>query len=43
MKKTESFELDHRNVIAPYVRKAAIDKGELSDIVSKFDLRFVQP
>lgn len=43
MKKVESFELDHRNVIAPYVRKAAIEKGELGDIVSKFDLRLVQP
>lgn len=43
MKKVESFELDHRNVIAPYVRKAAIDTGKLGDIVSKFDLRLVQP
>lgn len=43
MKQIESFELDHRNVVAPYVRKAAINKGTLGDIVSKFDLRLVQP
>lgn len=43
MKKVESFELDHRKVVAPYVREAGIKKGEKGDIVTKFDIRFVQP
>lgn len=43
MVKIESFELDHRKVKAPYVRKCGTQKGRLGDIISKFDLRFVQP
>lgn len=43
MIKVESFELDHTKVKAPYVRKAGVKSGVKGDIVSKFDLRFVQP
>ncbi|HHD2752425.1 TPA: S-ribosylhomocysteine lyase [Clostridium perfringens] len=43
MVKVESFELNHTKVKAPYVRKAGIKVGPKGDIVSKFDLRFVQP
>lgn len=41
--KIESFELDHTKVIAPYVRKAGLYKGRQGDLISKFDLRFMQP
>jgi S-ribosylhomocysteine lyase len=41
--KIESFELDHTKVRAPFVRKAGVFKGKLGDVVSKFDLRFLQP
>jgi len=39
----ESFNLDHTKVAAPYIRLA--DKKELpkGDVVSKFDIRFLQP
>lgn len=43
MKKVESFELDHRIVKAPYIRRASVLKGKNGDIVTKFDLRFLQP
>ncbi|MPQ43121.1 S-ribosylhomocysteine lyase [Clostridium tarantellae] len=43
MKKVESFELDHRVVKAPYIRKCCILEGKKGDSVSKFDLRFLQP
>lgn len=43
MKKVESFELDHRKVRAPYVRQAGIKEGKKGDIVTKFDIRFMQP
>lgn len=43
MNKVESFELDHRKVVAPYVRKCTVLKGENGDFVTKFDLRFTQP
>lgn len=43
MKKVESFELDHRKVKAPYVRKCCTLGGVKGDKVSKFDLRFLQP
>lgn len=43
MKKVESFELDHRKVVAPYVRKCCVLVGENGDKVTKFDLRFTQP
>lgn len=42
-KKVESFELDHRKVVAPYVRKCCTLSGEKGDYISKFDLRFMQP
>lgn len=43
MEKVESFELDHRIVKAPYIRKCCLLEGEKGDMVSKFDLRFLQP
>lgn len=39
----ESFELDHERVRAPYVRLAARHVGRGGDVVTKFDLRLVQP
>ncbi|HHW91990.1 MAG TPA: S-ribosylhomocysteine lyase [Firmicutes bacterium] len=39
----ESFQLDHRKVKAPYVRKADRLVGPRGDVVTKFDLRFLQP
>lgn len=41
--KVESFLLDHTKVKAPYVRKAATITGPKGDIITKFDLRFLQP
>lgn len=43
MKKVESFELDHRLVKAPYIRKCCTLEGKKGDYVSKYDLRFLQP
>lgn len=43
MEKVESFELDHRKVKAPYIRKCCVLGGEKGDKVSKFDIRFLQP
>ncbi|WP_288222020.1 S-ribosylhomocysteine lyase [uncultured Clostridium sp.] len=43
MEKVESFELDHRIVKAPYIRKCSLLQGEKGDKVTKFDLRFLQP
>ncbi|SDP60530.1 S-ribosylhomocysteine lyase [Clostridium gasigenes] len=43
MDKVESFELDHRNVKAPYIRKCCVLDGEKGDMVCKFDIRFLQP
>lgn len=43
MEKVESFELDHRRVKAPYVRKCCVLEGPKGDKVTKFDLRFLQP
>jgi len=43
MPEVESFQLDHRKVVAPYVRKCCTLEGKEGDIVSKFDLRFLQP
>lgn len=43
MAKVESFELDHNLVKAPYVRQAGYEQHETGAIVTKFDLRFVQP
>ncbi len=39
----DSFELDHNAVRAPYVRLAGRYLGEHGDVVTKFDLRLVQP
>ncbi len=38
-----SFDLDHTAVRAPYVRAAGRFLGPRGDVVSKFDLRLVQP
>ena len=43
MEKVESFKLDHTKVKAPYIRKCCELKGANGDIVTKFDLRFLQP
>ena len=43
MEKVESFELDHRKVKAPYIRKCCVLSGVKGDKVTKFDLRFLQP
>ena len=43
MQKVESFKLDHTKVKAPYVRKCCVLDGAKGDVVSKFDLRFLQP
>lgn len=39
----ESFSLDHTKVKAPYVRLASKYTGPNGDLVSKYDLRFLQP
>lgn len=39
----ESFELDHDRVRAPYVRLAGRHVGPKGDVITKFDLRLVQP
>ena len=39
----ESFELDHRKVNAPYVRKAGKLTTPSGDIIAKYDLRLMQP
>ncbi|MHA3947128.1 S-ribosylhomocysteine lyase [Cellulomonas bogoriensis] len=39
----ESFNLDHRTVTPPYVRLADTKTLPGGDVVTKFDLRFVQP
>lgn len=41
--KVESFNLDHTKVTAPFVRLASKKVGTHGDVVSKFDIRFVQP
>lgn len=43
MNKVESFELDHRKVKAPYIRKCCLLVGPKGDKITKFDLRFLQP
>ncbi|MEX2535909.1 MAG: S-ribosylhomocysteine lyase [Trueperaceae bacterium] len=43
MTRSESFDLDHTRVRAPYVRLAANYQGPHGDVVRKFDLRLVQP
>ncbi|GAB6137498.1 S-ribosylhomocysteine lyase [Halanaerobaculum tunisiense] len=39
----ESFKLDHREVDAPYVREAGRLETPSGDIISKYDLRLMQP
>ena len=41
--RSESFDLDHTRVRAPYVRLAAEYRGPEGDLIRKFDLRLVQP
>ncbi|WGD37418.1 S-ribosylhomocysteine lyase [Lysinibacter sp. HNR] len=41
--KVESFSLDHTKVLAPYVRKIAVEKGPRGDAITNFDVRLVQP
>lgn len=43
MDKVESFELDHRKVKAPYIRRCCLLEGPNGDKVTKFDIRFLQP
>lgn len=42
-KSVASFDLDHTRVRAPYVRLAGLYSGPKGDVISKFDLRLVQP
>lgn len=39
----ESFNLDHRTVVAPYIRLADKKVLPAGDVISKFDVRFAQP
>lgn len=41
--RVSSFDLDHTRVRAPYVRLAGRVTGPHGDVVSKYDLRLVQP
>jgi len=41
--KVDSFDLDHSRVRAPYVRLAGRYLGPHGDVVTKYDLRLVQP
>lgn len=43
MAKVESFELDHTKVRAPYVRLAGVKETPKGDVISKYDLRLIQP
>ena len=43
MAEVESFTLDHNKVIAPYVRLIANEHGKKGDVISNFDIRFLQP
>ena len=43
MAEVESFTLDHNKVIAPYVRLIANEYGKKGDVISNFDIRFLQP
>ncbi|MDT2596694.1 S-ribosylhomocysteine lyase [Enterococcus dongliensis] len=43
MAEVESFTLDHTKVKAPYVRLIAKEDGAKGDVITNFDLRFVQP
>ncbi|MBX0301826.1 S-ribosylhomocysteine lyase [Cryobacterium sp. 1639] len=39
----ESFNLDHRTVVAPYVRLADTKQLPQGDVIVKYDVRFTQP
>jgi len=39
----ESFTLDHTKVKAPFVRMCTVYKGDMGDMVTKYDIRFKQP
>ena len=39
----ESFNLDHRTVVAPYVRLADTKTLPGGDVLTKYDVRFTQP
>lgn len=39
----ESFNLDHRTVVAPYVRVADRKVLPHGDVITKYDVRFTQP
>lgn len=41
--KVESFALDHTKVKAPFVRKCCVLTGKGGDVVTKYDIRFMQP
>ncbi len=41
--KVESFELDHREVDAPYIREAAVYRNDEYGVVTKYDIRLSQP
>ncbi|MFT4122982.1 MAG: S-ribosylhomocysteine lyase [Microbacteriaceae bacterium] len=41
--RVESFNLDHRTVVAPYIRLADHKRLPHGDTLSKFDVRFTQP
>ncbi|MDR0298162.1 MAG: S-ribosylhomocysteine lyase [Streptococcaceae bacterium] len=43
MAEVESFQLDHTKVLAPYVRLIGTETGPQGDVISNFDVRFVQP
>lgn len=43
MAKVESFDLNHDEVKPPYVRIAGREEGKNGDIITKFDVRLVQP
>lgn len=43
MAEVESFTLDHTKVKAPYIRLITKEEGPKGDVLTNFDLRFVQP
>ena len=43
MADVESFTLDHTAVLAPYVRRIAVEHGPGGGTITNFDLRLVQP
>lgn len=43
MAKVESFTLDHTKVKAPYVQLISEENGPNGDLITNYDLRFLQP